>query len=182
MRAGGWTISEVFRLSVWINLITYFRANWRTLLLIQLSLSGLVAFMVFLTIRFGDPMVFYKSQQTWGRPWQGVLRVVRDAVRHGPFEPVQMMNLTCLLVGLGLTVVVYRRMGEGYALFCLLGLLLPGSTSLLSMSRFVLVIPPLFLCMGVLMGNSVWRFPFMVATTVLLVWFTGRHAVWSFVA
>jgi hypothetical protein len=182
MRAGGWTISGLWQFSAWMNLVNYSRANWRTLLLIQLSFSGLVAFMVFLTIQFGDPLVFYKSQQTWGRPWQGVLRVIWDGVCHSPFKPVQFVNLTSLLVGLGLTVVVYRRMGEGYAVFCLLGLLLPGSTSLLSMSRFVLVIPPLFLCMGVLMGNSVWRFPFMVATTVLLVWFTGRHAVWSFVA
>lgn len=54
-------------------------------------------------------MMFYRSQQTWGSPWQGVLRVVRDAVRHGPFEPVQMMNLTCLLIGLSLTCVVYRH-------------------------------------------------------------------------
>jgi hypothetical protein len=92
------------------------------------------------------------------------------------------MNLTSLLVGLALTFVVYRRMGEGYALFCLIGLLLPGSTSLLSMSRFVLVMPPLFLCAGALMGTSIWRFPLMMAMTGLLVWFTGRHAVWSFVA
>jgi len=182
LRVGGWTLFGIGSRTAWINLIGYVRTNWKTLLLIQLSLSGLAAFMVFLTIRFGDPLAFYKSQQTWGRPWQGVLRVTWDGVCHSPFKPVQFMNLTSLLVGLALTFVVYRRMGEGYALFCLIGLLLPGSTSLLSMSRFVLVMPPLFLCAGALMGTSVWRFPLLMAMTGLLVWFTGRHAVWSFVA
>jgi hypothetical protein len=102
--------------------MSYVRTNWKALMLIQLSGSGLAAF------------------------------------------------------------IVYRRSGEGYALFCLLALPLPGSTTLLSMSRFVLVMPPLFLCAGALMGTSVWRFPLLMAMTGLLVWFTGRHAVWSFVA
>lgn len=71
LRVGGWTLFGIGSRTAWVNLMGYVRTNWKTLLLIQLSLSGLAAFMVFLTIRFGDPLVFYKSQQTWGRPWQG---------------------------------------------------------------------------------------------------------------
>ncbi len=102
------------------------RPNWDSWRLRNLgplvSLSGLVAWMLYLGIRWGDPLAF-KTNQTVYHPSPMPVLKLPFLLRWRDFEDPAYVLTTTLQAGLALLVVccipaVIRRFGLGYGLFC----------------------------------------------------------------
>lgn len=122
-----------------------------------LGASGLIGYMIYLWQWHGDPLLFYKVEELWGRTHEGFFlpNVIHDYYSY-MFEPAHYnatfdyaMALTymitpLLLIGAGLWVAVRYRMIWPFALG-LLAMLIPVSTSLMEgLNRYSLVAAPFF--------------------------------------
>jgi hypothetical protein len=142
--------------------------------------AGLLVWMAYLQVKFGDPLAFLQAQAHWGRslsmPWiavdRGLLRGIAGIatlLRHGlgPTSldsrgqlliPVALPNALALVVLLGAIVVLAltaRRLKLPYAVYAIAVLIAPlfsptPRQPLFSLPRFVLVIFPVFLGLALL--------------------------------
>jgi hypothetical protein len=94
----------------------------------------------------------------------------------------RLLNLSAFLGVLAMVPFIWRRLGEGYALYVLVLLLVPASSALQSMIRYVLPMYPVFILLG-------WwgRFPVVDRTVlstfaVLLGVLTAIYVNWIFIA
>ena len=118
------------------------------------SVAGLAAFCAYLWYRFRDPFAFTQvgGAEGWNRSI-GLRTIVKgsyvDIVRRGELT-IDLLTLTVsgllTFVALALIVRVLRRLGAGYAVYCLVVLLLPFVTSpeFRGMGRYVLAAFPCF--------------------------------------
>jgi hypothetical protein len=196
MKDASWSFTTLFRAQSWRNLGHAARLQWRTLLLIQASVLGLAAFMSYLYLRFGNPLLFAEVQSEWGRRWIGPLKVIHHGFKtlfHHDFprglqtggqglDCIIEFNLICALSGLGLCIVVWRKLGESYACFCLVSLLVPLCTELSGISRYVGVVIPLFMALSLQLRRNFLERATLIVFTALLAIFTAMFATWRFVA
>lgn len=155
------------------------RIEWRRLRWpdagVLLSFGGLLGYMTYLGLRFGHPLAFDEVQQsagwdqgsgprtwfkiTWFQQIKNLPQWVVDWVRHGDaatFEKIQ-YALTVIVQGLFvigflvLAVLVWKRFGWGYGVYCLamLGIALVGTKDFQGTGRYLLSTFP---CFGVLAG------------------------------
>lgn len=140
----------------WVQVI---KRHWAKIGAIgTLSVSGLVAYMVYLWARFGDPLVFIKTEKYWNRNVTGfflgnIWHVWYEKL-FSPhyFAPMSNYLYSLFLMAIPLVVlfaIVYvairHRMQYAWlATMAFFGLLMPLSTGLLiSLNRYVLVLTPL---------------------------------------
>ncbi|GAB4426424.1 MAG: hypothetical protein OHK0015_07320 [Chloroflexi bacterium OHK40] len=121
---------------------------------------GTLAFMLFLQLRFGDPLAFLRASAAWEREPQSPLALIAElfrvppggwgaALASGRFGLNEWLDfLTVLLfLGLGLRLLAERRWPEG--LLITLGVLLPMSSGLLfSQRRYMWVLFPAFVLLA----------------------------------
>lgn len=138
---------------------------WPALLAALWVPAGLVSYMVYLGICFGDPLAFIHVQATWGREvsaagfvqlWGNTLQ----ALNIGPNLLVGQVNTQVLLDTLAtlafvpLVVAVVWKLRPAYALFAGLTFLIPLSTGTTgSMTRYILMLIPCWL----LLAHWGWR-------------------------
>jgi Gpi18-like mannosyltransferase len=154
----GWTLSTIRQPDAWANLHRAVQTDFRTLLLICLIPSGLLAYMLYLGLTFGDPVAFWTSQSTWGFRSIGPLAVIAQdigRVTRGELPYFTYLNILTFLAVLWLTIPVGRVMGAGYALFVALSVLIPMFSRTESMIRYILVLFPVFMLLGC-WGRNVW--------------------------
>jgi hypothetical protein len=81
------------------------------------------------------------------------------------------------------SVLIWRRLGESYALYTFFSILIPGLTdSTQSMSRYVLVIFPLFMLLAIWGRNQVVDKFITIGFSLLLAILTTLFVNWRFVA
>ena len=147
--------------------------NWRRLDLAFFAPGlvplGLGIFMGYLQLHFHDPLAFYTSSlYGWGRhnlfvaisdgSWQWVLPT---SLTPGDYDLVLQINLLLALIWLGLTILVWRRLGPGYAAFVLLSTIIPLTAGLESLGRYIAVLFPVYIAL------ATWiRHPIPVQVTV----------------
>ncbi len=130
--------------------------------------AGLVAFMLYLHATVGDALAFTHNQAAWQkvftlRLWSGIVESVRQIVSVQPdasfLQAHNVLNLGIGLLFLGLSVFAARRLPPAYALylaaFWLVTLASPAleggyPVPLVSLSRYVLALFPVFMYMGYL--------------------------------
>ena len=188
LKNAGWSLATIFRAESWRNLIQAVRQQWATLLLIQASVLGLVGFMIFLYVRFGDPFLFSKMQIHWQRQNKGPIYYILDGLHtfclnlyNGEVKIISTCDLFCLLAGLALGVVAWRRLGESYGVYCLASLLLPASTQLQSFSRYFCVVFPVFMALSLKLRNPGLERATLLTFSALLACFTAMFATWQWV-
>jgi hypothetical protein len=153
--------------------------RWRHAALL-VSGAGLVAWMVYLAVRFGDPVAFATVQgapgwnqgagpYTWFKvPFIGTLLkgIWHDAVLLVP------QALACLAAVLLLRT-VWRRFGWGYAAYTLVSLAIPiiGTKDFMGSGRYVLAAFPVMAAAAVVLTDA--RRPRWLAPVVLAVLFIG---------
>jgi putative flippase GtrA len=122
----------------------------------SLGLSGLLAYMAYLWVRFGDPLLFYHVQQEWGRNGHGFFlsRLFKDYYAH-IFNPAHFggvygysINLCWMLtpVVLGVIAFITWRRYKMYwpAVLSGLAMLIPLSTGIpAGLYRYALVAAPI---------------------------------------
>ena len=192
----------------WIKDVERFR--WRGVYLL-LAPGGLFAYMVYLWVRFGDPVLFYSAQESWGRHATGPLdtasRAWRAAVEGASrlLDPdlwahPSLSNVANQLAGasnfFNLVFFVFAMVvllaGSRYLPLSLTvyGLLLvapatlfgtPGSP-LMGTPRYVLVAFPVFIVLALLFRNRVLLGGWLVVSTLLSLVLCGLFVSWRFVA
>ena len=159
------------------------RLRWRRLRPgdagVLLSLGGLVGYMTYLGVRFGHPLAFDEVQRaqgwdqgsgprtwfkvTWFQQIRNLPRWTWDWLQHGDaatFERVQ-YAVTVVLQGalvLGccvLAVLVWKRIGWGYGLYCaaMLAIALVGTKDFQGTGRYLLALFPCFAVLGGILGD-----------------------------
>jgi MFS family permease len=119
---------------------------------------GLLAFMAYLKLRFGDALAFVHVQRYWpGRTdgLHGLARSVASLVHDYPFSNPYALNLTELVLAAifgALAVYCVLRVRRSWGLFALAALVIPLSTgSIISVNRYAMVLVPCFVSAAVLM-------------------------------
>lgn len=192
----GWSLRHMFRSESWAGFRLALIKSPRILPALCLSLSGLLAYMLFLHLRFGDALVFVDVQNAWDRvnewPFQRSFYSLLGAwhsdfwAGRGPGEwPFPWRNVIDLfMIGLAFigTVFVFRRLGEPMGCYVLLGLLIPLSSHTDSMMRYIVVLFPLFMALATLLRSELSRQIWLIASAGLMVLLISLASNWYFVA
>jgi hypothetical protein len=117
---------------------------------------GLFSHMLFLFLNFQDPLAFMTVQSAWGRQTQGPVTIIwNDLVTlwqqnfsSGEFLWRSPLDLLALLLVVGMTMTIWRRLGEGYTVYTLTGILIPASSATMSLMRYALVMFPVFMILA----------------------------------
>ena len=150
---------------------------------------GLLSYVLFLNHYFADPLAFMTVQAAWQRESLGMLAILaRDiegfiyGLKHQEFFYQVILDVPVLLISLVMSVFVWRRLGAGYALYVLLGLIVPASSSTQSISRYVLVLFPLFMMLAQWGQNRRFHGVLVVVFSTLSTVFFALFVNWYFVA
>lgn len=190
LRAHGWTLGTIHRRESWQNLLTALKTDWLNLIAICIIPLGLVSYMLFLNSAFGDPVAFSTTQSAWGREMVGLFAVIgRDLAwfLSGNFLTGEIwwqvaFDLTAYFAVLAVSVVVWRRLGASYALFCIISIVIPSMSGTNSLSRYALVIFPFFMMLGY-WGRRAWLDrALIIGFSILLGVLTTMFVNWIFVA
>ena len=159
----GWTPGRLGQRQAWWNLLQGLRTDWLVPLTSSLVALGLVTYMAYMGDSFGNPFAYFTAQAAWGRvpdaPFRNALysiRLIRLVdIPGGQLDFLAIANLMALAAGLILSLMVWRRLGAAYGVYSLLLLLIPASTALELMTRYLLVTFPVFIELGAL-GKHPW--------------------------
>jgi hypothetical protein len=192
----------------WIRDVERFR--WRGVYLL-LAPGGLFVYMVYLWVRFGDPLLYYTAQESWGRHATGPLdtasrawgAAVEGASRlldpdlwaHPPLSNAanQLAGASNFFnLGFFVFAMIVLLAGSRYLPLSLTvyGLLLvapaalfgtPGSP-LMGTPRYVLVAFPVFIVLALLFKNKVLLGAWLVVSTLVSLVLCGLFVSWRFVA
>jgi Gpi18-like mannosyltransferase len=115
-------------------------ADWKKLIPVVMAPLGLLSYMGYLWVVFGNPFQFIEAQHGWGRfngnPIQNLI---------SSFTPVYLWFLPVLAGGLWL---IYRYLGLPWLIYSALFIAMPLSSGRLdSLNRYMLALPPLFLAL-----------------------------------
>jgi hypothetical protein len=181
--------------------------------LLSLSLvpGGLVAYMGYLWLRFGDPLLFYSAQEYWDRRHTGPLTLLSDIVTEayasladmfgasfransalgGIVERIQSANdayaLLFLIFAVALFALGFRVLPLSLSLYTLLLLITAVSfgkpaTPLMGFSRYILVAFPLFITLATLLESRRAMVAWLSFSTVVSLVFCAFFVSWRFVA
>jgi hypothetical protein len=135
--------------------------NWLSLLTLGLIPAGLLAFMIYAKIKTGDLLATFHNQKWgWGRFFENPLQLLSTSLTHPETaNPLNwnfwILNVSIVLLFLGFTVWAFRKLPMIYALFTLVMVLLPLSSSRLnSISRYYLIVFPAFILLSLWSSNE----------------------------
>jgi hypothetical protein len=186
------------------------RSRWQGVYLL-LAPGGLFAYMVYLWVRFGDPLLFYSAQESWGRQATGPLDTASrawgaavegagrlldpDLWAHPSLGNAanqlagasNLFNLAFFVFAMVVLLAGSRYLPLSLTIY---GLLLvapatlfgtPGSP-LMGTPRYVLVAFPVFIVLALLFRNRVLLGGWLVVSTLLSLVLCGLFVSWRFVA
>lgn len=188
LRAGGWHITTMHRGKTWRNLWVYLRRRWDQPLIIAMIPVGLLLFMLFLKQSFDRPFIFIEIQSAWKRENIGPLAVLmRDIPRIFDVEIkrwyfTHVFNVVSTLLALSMTPFIWRKLGEGYALYVLILILVPITSSLGSVARYILPLFPLFIVLGWWGRRAAVNHTILSTFAIFLGLLTAIFVNWIFVA
>jgi hypothetical protein len=154
LRQHGWSLGGTFRRRTWQLLFRNAKAHWPELITIAAIPLGLLLYMAFLKINFDRPLAFIEVQAAWGRqnvgPWAVIARELSALadfqLNRGNLS--RLLNLSVSLAVLAMVPFIWRRLGEGYAVYVLVLVLVPLYSSVASVLRYVLPLFPAFILLG----------------------------------
>lgn len=153
--------------------------NQRTAVAFLLLPFGLAVFMVLLYLRTGDALAFLHIQTAWGRLPANPAAVVAEGLLG---DGMQMYYAITAMAALAAPLFLVRRGQFELAAFSWFGTLVPLSTSLVAMPRFVWWQAPLLLLVALMANHKrVWivLLPLGVVAVLLMyiLWFSGHEFV-----
>ena len=188
LRVQGWSLKNLHKKESWTNLLHGFRHHWFDLIIISIIPLGLFAYVYFLQINFERPLAFIETQAAWGRQNIGPVAVIIQSIKFllnttlNKSWMTNFWNTSTLLVFLAMVPFIWIRLGEGYAVFVLLMLLVPSASATGSIIRYVLTSFPAFILMGWWGRREYVDRTLMISFAVLLGMFVTIFVNWIFVA
>lgn len=154
LRVQGWSLKAIHKKQTWLNLWSGFKLHWFEVIIISLIPLGMLAYIYFLKVNFDRPLAFIETQATWGRQNIGPLAVLQQnitALMGGTVNKgwlTRFWNIAAFFAFLALVPFVWIKLGEGYAIFVLIMLLVPSASAVGSIIRYVLTQFPAFMLLG----------------------------------
>lgn len=162
------TVTLEKRIHLWVNsrlrgpwLAVRELRNWLSLFALALVPAGLLAFMIYGKIKTGDLLATFHNQKWgWGHKFTNPLNLLITSLQHPlPANPMDwnfwILNIIVAFVFLGLTVWAFRRLPITYALYTLVMVLLPLSSSTIkSISRYYVIVFPVFILFALWTANE----------------------------
>ncbi len=190
LNAQGWSLSTLFHRSAWQNLAQGMRRNWSELLVICLVPLGLINHMLFLSRTVQDPLAFWSVQSAWGREDLGPIKIIlRDIVLlfsqnfgTGDIWWHVIFDVGALAFVLLMAIAIWRNLGEGMAIYCVIAMLLPANSGSVSLMRYVLILFPVFMMLGRWGRRHTLDRALTIGFTMFLGIFTTIFVNWIFVA
>lgn len=163
-------VAVVFALIAHIYSTGGIKKRWFVLL----SPLGFIAYSVFLYNQTSDPFYFITAEKNWQRslsfPWVGFWETLKSLTLPGFITTYfnSVLDLLFAIFGVGLVIRSFRFLPLSYSLYSLTSIILPLVTgTLLSMPRFLLVIFPIFILIG-LTKNRFISLGYQVISLMLL--------------
>ncbi|MEI7645584.1 MAG: glycosyltransferase family 39 protein [Chloroflexales bacterium] len=167
-------------------------ASWRSLLAAAYVAIGLLLYMAFLQLTFGDPLGFIHAQATWGRSTSatGITKIFSNVVTNlnlgpnpwaGQLNTLTVLNVLSTVGFLPLVVMCAFKLRPAYAVYAALTFFVPLSTGTVgSMTRYVLMLVPCFVLLAV-WGRRSWVDRLVVAIFLpLTTYFAILFSHWYF--
>lgn len=162
----------------------------KKLMYLALCFLGLVSYMIYLQIAFGDALYFVKAQEAWCQinnrcsftfPLYPLLSYGKLLLMGWakPSLSFVFYDWVSSIVFLSLLVVVYRKLSLNYFLYSLVVILLPlFSGSTVGMIRYVLVAFPVFFVLPLLINRKLWFYIlilfFFLLQSRFIAFFSGK--------
>jgi Mannosyltransferase (PIG-V) len=192
----------------WIKDVERFR--WRGIYLL-LAPGGLFGYMGYLWVRFGDPLLFYSAQESWGRQATGPLDTASrawvsavegagrlfgpDLWAHPSLSNVanklagasNFFNLAFFVFAMVVLLAGLRYLPLSLTIYGLL-LVVPATlfgtpvSPLMGTPRYVLVAYPVFIVLALLFRNRLLLGGWLVMSTLISLALCGLFVSWRFVA
>jgi hypothetical protein len=149
--------------------------------------AALLAFALYLKLKFGSWTVMLDVQSIWGRhlmsPWHPLAWFLRHAPPLSP-EHHDKLDFAFLLVLLGAAIAGLRRLGISYSAYIWTSVVFFSCWGMLgSIPRFDLVIFPLFIVLALIGARSrAFHLGYVVASSMLAALFMVMHSQWNWVA
>ena len=190
LRVHGWTLATCFKASAWRGLWLGLKQDWVAVAFISLIPLGLLSYMLFLQLQFQDPLAFMTVQAAWKRENLGPVTIIsrelggllQQDLWAGDIWWHVVLDLSCFALAMFMMVVAWFRLGEHYAILIALGMLIPVSSSTQSLSRYLLVLFPVFMMLGWYGRHVLLDRTLMVFFNVLLGIATAIFTNWIFIA
>ena len=188
LRCHGWRITRIHRAESWRGLWSGIKSDWVDVVVLAAIPLGLLLYMGFLQTNFSRPTAFIEVQAAWGRQNIGPVGVVMrelkalSALTLNNSNLSRLLNLVPFLGVLIMTPFIWRRLGEGYAIYVLVLLLVPAASALQSMIRYVLPMFPVFILLGWWGRSTLVDRALLTTFAVLLGTLTAIYVNWIFVA
>lgn len=190
LRSHGWTLDKLHTPQAWKNLWNGLKTDWLNLAILFIIPLGLVSYMLFLKAQFNDPVAFSTTQSAWGRQMLGPVAIIwRDltAFLGGNFLTGDIwyhvgLDLGAFFAVVAIAFAIWRRLGASYALYCLMSIIIPATSGTGSLSRYALVLYPVFMMLG-FWGRWQWLDrTITIGFSILLGVLTTVFVNWIFVA
>lgn len=155
------------------------RPAWAQALWLALAPLGLVALMALQHWKLGDALGWMHAQALWGRgsgqwPW---LPIPRDLM-NPQLDYIRRADAVFVVLGLLCAAGAWRRKFYGEAAFALMSLLLPLTTgSCWSATRFVSVLPAVYICWAEAASKAWLRQWLLVASVLASTIYTSRFVL-----
>ena len=185
--------------------------TWRSAAAVALVPAGLVAYIVYLWARFGDPLRFSSAQREgWGRRFTSPVSTLERAWEEAgsgltylthpnrvfetespwpAFDLARTTSLGFLALAVGLIVAAFLLLPRAEALFAALLVVVPllyaspTQPALMSLSRFMLVAFPLFFVAGLVLARTrVGLAAWLAASALAGGYFAALFTTWRWVA
>ncbi len=170
------------------------KSELKKLLWTLLVPAGLGSYMIYLWVKFKDPFLFIKAQGAWDRKigfslggiWQNITDHVHDLIfpaENFAFSLRNDFEFIFFAAFLILSIFVFTKLRKSYGLYCLLALLIPFATcSLISMTRFALVLFPVFILLAKWGAKRAWlNYCIIMLFSMLLSLFSVMFVNWYWI-
>jgi hypothetical protein len=135
--------------------------------------------------------MFWTVQAAWGRSnqgglinvlWQDTSSLLQQNFETGDIVWHVALNLIALLLVIIVSISVWRRLGEGYAIYTILSVLVPAWSGTGSLTRYALVMFPVFMMLAWWGRRSTVDRAITIGFTVFLGIFIAIFVNWIFLA
>ena len=168
------------------------KADILWLLLVPL---GLISYMSYLWYKFSDPFLFLTSQQNWSRatspsiftPFTTLGSYLHDFFLYQGgnlrYWIVNASDLLFFVFGITMSILVFIKLRKSYGLLVFLGSVIPLLTgTLISVSRFILVLFPIYLLFAKWGERQIINYIIILIFVPLFILFTILFTSWYWVA
>lgn len=139
--------------------------SYRILLSILIAPLGLFIYMLFLHNKIGDALAFKHVQIAWGREIQNPLYVLYNGLRE--FWTYKFYMALASIFGLTISFFMLYKKKYAEFIFLIISIIIPLSTSLASIARYILTLFPVYIALSLILNNNLLLKKFIFVISII---------------